>query len=191
MSSNLTLSVSVEKIKTKNMKDFLTKLVTPHVPEDIGTIHVNWQFPEYVNRQKSVLWYVVIVGVLALCLTYAITTANYLFAAIMGLSAFILVFQHFQAPRSIPVVLGEDGVIVDRRFYPYKALKSFSIIYEPPHSKYLFLDFQSAVKGSLSVPIENANPLQIREVLLQYVAEDLERDGEAFHNTLEKMMRMR
>lgn len=173
------------------MKEFLTKLVVPQIPENIGAIHVHWQFPDYVNRRKTIVWYVAIGGVLAFCLIYAISTANYLFAVIMGISAFILVFQQFQAPRSVPVVVGEDGVIIDRRFYPYKALKSFSIIYEPPHSKYLFLDFQSAVKGSISVPLGDMNPLTLREVLLNYIEENLERDSESFHNTFEKMMRLR
>jgi len=173
------------------MKEFLTKLVVPQVPENIGTVHINWQFPEYVNRRKTVLWYVIVAGALAFCLIYAIATANYLFAVIMGISAFILVFQQFQAPRSIPVVLGEDGIIIDRRFYPYKTLKSFSIIYEPPQSKYLFLDFQSGVKGSMSVPLEDMNPLTVREVLLNYIEENLERDSESFHETFEKMIRMR
>jgi len=173
------------------MKEFLTKLVVPQVPEDIGAIHVNWQFPEYVKRPKTVLWYAAVVGFFVICIGYAVYTVNYLFAAIMGLAAFILIFQHFQAPRSIPVVIGEDGVIIDRRFYPYKALKSFSIIYDPPQSKYLFFDFQSGLKGSTSVPLADANPLQVREALLNYIAENLERDSESFHNTFEKMMRMR
>jgi hypothetical protein len=173
------------------MKEFLTKLVTPIVPDDIGEIYVNWQFPEYVRRQKTAWWYVAAIGFLAICLVYAIATANYLFAVIMGLATFIIIFQHFQAPRSIPVVIGEDGVIVDRRFYPYKNLKSFSIIYEPPQSKYLFLDFQNDFKRSFAVPLEDANPLKIREALLNYIEENLERDSESFHETLEKMMRMR
>ena len=122
---------------------------------------------------------------------YAIATANFLFAVIILMAGLITLFSTFQSPDRIEVILTTTGVVVGDAFYEFKSMKNFSIIYEPPHSKYLFLDFQSAVKGSLSVPIENANPLQIREVLLQYVAEDLERDGEAFHNTLEKMMRMR
>jgi len=166
------------------MKNFLAELLTPQIPDDIGQIHMSWEFPEFVPRPKTKRWYAVVGGVLAIFLFYAIWTANFLFAVIIFLSVFIAVFQYFEPRRMLSVVIGEDGVIVDRKFYPYRSLNNFAIIYNPPMLKYLYLDFKKGVGGNLAVPIEEANPLELREILLNYLEEDLERDEVDFKEAL-------
>lgn len=173
------------------MNQFLKNLFAPDMPDDIGNSHVEWQFPEFAKEERSRAWYIAAAVILGLLLLFAVYTANFLFAIILLLSVFVIVYQFFQAPRNVPVVIGEDGIIVDKRFYPYKELKSFWIIYEPPHSKYLYLDFKSQIKKSLPVPLEDANPLAVREALLNYLIENLEEEDEHLGETLSRVLKIR
>ncbi|MBT5338244.1 hypothetical protein HN858_04115 [Candidatus Falkowbacteria bacterium] len=173
------------------MKKFLIDLTTPKMPADIGDIHISWDFPEFVQQKRSRIWYIVFSVILALLLFYAVWTSNFLFALILLLGGFIVIFQYFQTARKIPVVVGEDGLIVDTQFFSYKVLKSFSIVYEPPTIKYLYLDFRKAVRKSLPIPLEDVNPLKVREALLNYIDEDLEREEEDFDETFERILRLR
>ena len=173
------------------MKTFLKNLADPPLPEDIGEVHVEWSFPEYVRRDKGKWWYIIVSILVGLCLLYAVLTENVLFAVILILGLFVIISQYFQAPRQIPVVIGEDGVIIDRKFYPHKVLKSFWIIYEPPDVKYLYIDFRNSVSKSLPVPLEDINPLMVREVMLNYLEEDLEKEEEDFDETFARMMNIR
>ena len=173
------------------MSKFLKQLFSPQLPEDIGSVHISWSFPEYIREQKSKLWYVLVFVSLTAMIVYAIVTVNYLFAVILLLSAFTIVFQYFQATREIPVTIGEDGIIVDKSFYPYKVFAGFWLAYNPPEVKFLYLEFKNSIRKALPVPLEQMNPLEVREALLNYIQEDLEKDEEDFDETFSRMIKIR
>jgi len=173
------------------MKKFLMRLVAPYLPDDIGSVHIQWEFPEFVIMPRSRAWNIVAFIILALLVVYAVYTANFLFAMILALCTFILVYQFFQKPRPIPVVIAEDGVIIDKKFYPYKILKDFYIIYEPPFSKYLYLEFKNQLRNKLPVPLEDINPLQVREALLNYLDENIEMNEEGGGEAFSRILRIR
>ncbi len=173
------------------MKSYLKALVTPQIPEDIGSVLVEWKFPEYTKRTRSKTWYVVVGLLVALALIYAIWTMNILFAVILVLGVFIIAIQNFQPARNVSVLIGEDGVVIDESFYPYKILKSFWIIYEPPEVKYLYLGFKTSVRGQLSIQLNDVNPITVREMLLNYIDEDIEKEDEDINETFSRMMSIR
>jgi len=173
------------------MKEYLKAVVSPQVPENVGEVHVSWTFPEFVREKRSKVWYVIVSVILGLMLTYAVLTGNYLFAVILFLAVFTVVFQYFQEARDIPVVIAEDGIIVDKQFYPYRDLKNFWLAYEPPEVKLLYLEFKSSIKGGLPIPLEDINPLEVRNALLDYLDEDLEKDEEELNETLARVFKVR
>jgi hypothetical protein len=171
--------------------DRIKQFFTPVVPDSIGEEHVVWEFPEYVSEQKSRLWYVIVSVLLAAVLVYAVLTANYLFVVILLLSVFILIYQYFQPARKVKVVIGQDGIIIDKKFYSYKALKRFWIIYEPPYVKYLYLGFKSDLKPHYPIPLEDINPITVRDHLLNYLEEDFEKEELENNETLSRLMNIR
>lgn len=173
------------------MKKFLLRLVAPFLPDDIGSVHVQWEFPEFTTVKRSRAWNAVAFVILALLVIYAVYTANFLFAMILALCTFILVYQYFQKPRPIPVVIAEDGIIVDKQFYLYKDLKGFYLIYEPPYSKYLYLEFKNKLRNDLPVPLEDVNPISVREALLNYLDENIERNEERGGETVSRLLNIR
>jgi hypothetical protein len=169
----------------------LKLLLTPQLPEDIGEVFLEWTFPEYAKSIRSRLWYLVGAAILGLLVLYAVLTVNYLFAVILVLAVLIILYQYFQEARRILVKIGEDGIILDNKFYPWKILKSFWFAYEPPTIKYLYIETNRQVQRYLPVPLEDINPLTIREILLNYLDEDLEKDDEELDDTLARILKIR
>jgi len=169
----------------------LKLLLTPQLPEDIGEILLEWTFPEYAKTTRSRLWYLVGAVILGLLVLYAVLTVNYLFAVILVLAVLIILYQYFQEARHIVVKIGEDGIILDNKFYPWKILRSFWFAYEPPTIKYLYVETKKQVQRYLPIPLEDVNPLNIREILLNYIDEDLEKDEEELDDTLARILKIR
>jgi len=168
----------------------LKELFAPRIPQDIGEIYFEWSFPEYIKEIRSRAWYLVASAVLGLFLLYAILTVNYLFAVILVLAVLIILYQYFQEAREIVVKIGEDGIIIDAKFYEWKSLKNFWIVYQPP-IKVLYLEFKDRLTKSISVPLQSTNPLELREILLEYLNEDLTKDEEELSDTLARILKIR
>jgi hypothetical protein len=173
------------------MKNAIIQFFSPRVPNDIGQVQASWDFPEYIEANRSRQWYLLVSVILVLLIVYAVYSANFLFAVILVLAVFILVYQHFQSPRRISVAIGEDGIIVDREFFPHKEIKSFHIIYEPPQVKFLYLEFKDKLQRYLAIPLETQNPLEIRRVLLNYVKENLAINDENFNEAFSRLLKIR
>ncbi len=169
----------------------LKNFFTPTVPEDIGKVFLGWEFPEVEDRQIGKLQAVGLTILLAGVLIYAVMTSNFLFAMIIVLSVFIIIFQYFRPTAKIRIQLSEDGVLIDEKFYPYKVLQSFWMIYEPPQIKYLYLDFKNGLKKSLPIPLQDINPLKVREILQNFIPEDFEREEVEFDEIFAKMIKYR
>lgn len=173
------------------MKAYLKALFTPEMPEDIGTVNLEWRFPEYIRVEHNRWWYIGMAALFGSLILYSVLTANVLFAIILVLMVFIIIFQYFQPARSISIIIGEDGIILDKRFYSYKILKSFWLVYDPPEVKYLYLDFKNQMKKSLPIPLEEINPLAVREVLLNYLEENLNKEEEELDETVARLFDLR
>ncbi len=151
---------------------------------------INWHFPEFATHERSKKWYIAAVIVLGILVIYAVWTKNILFAVILILAAFIGVIQHFQKPHDVEAAITEDGIIVGRKFYRYEEIEGFWMIYKPHIAKLLYLDFKNKFKKNLPIPLENVDPIRIREILNQYLEEDLEREEEELSERLAKVLKM-
>ena len=158
--------------------------------EDHGPVLRYWIIPEYATHERGQLWYAVAGGAAALFISYALWTANFLFAIIVLLAAIIILVRHAERPPQLAVILYQDGMAVGQAFYSYQVLKSFWIIYEPPAVKTLYFDFQNAWRPRLPIPLQDENPLAVREVLLQYLPEDLSKEGEPTSDALSRWLRL-
>ncbi len=147
--------------------------------EQYGKIHAEWDFPEFTQYDRSIFWYfwVGLIGIILL--VYALWTANFLFAIIIGLTTFIIYLDHRHEPENLKFQITEDGLVIGKDFYPYKNLKKFWIIYEPPTVKNLYIDTPQILKKELSIPLGNINPITVRRALLKYLDEDLSQEEES------------
>ena len=157
---------------------------------DFGKVFFSWDFPEYNTSWRNNKWYKWVIVAAAAILIYSLITANYLFAVVIVLFGIIYFFQSFDSPLTVQCQITEDGIIVGKRFYDYRDLSLFWIIYEPPEVKNLYIEFKNSLKPRLGIPLAGQNPIAIRDVLEQYLDEEIERENEPISDGLSRIFRM-
>lgn len=155
-----------------------------------GKRFFSWTFPEFEVHTRGVWWYIIASFVVAGFMIYAILSQTYLFAVIIAISAFVFLVRMQRKPQLVTFTITEDGLEVHETFYPYKDLKSFWIIYEPPEVKKVYFEFKSGIRPMLAIPLESQNPVAIRETLLSYIEEDTKREEELFSDVLQRKLKM-
>jgi len=150
----------------------------------------SWEFPEFEKHKRSLGWYLSAIIIGGALLVYSVVTFNILFALIIILFIFISFLHSYQEPPVIKFEITEDGIRLGRKFFPYKELSKFWIVYDPPKVKNLYLDFKSFIKPTLSVPLLDQNPISIRKFLLENLEEDLEKEEEDLSDSIGKILKL-
>jgi len=166
------------------------------MPESANTINygkkiTGWSIPEYDKRERERNWYIISAAVGLIFLIYSFFSGNFLFAAIIIIGALVIMIHDSQEPITIDFVITDEGLIVGRNFYDYDVIKDFSIVYKPNQNiKNLYFEFKNVIRPRLSIPLGSMNPLPIRENLLKYLPEDLERTDQPLSEALAKMFKL-
>jgi hypothetical protein len=131
-----------------------------------------WEAHEYEYIEKHPKWYWVMGIILLAIVIYAIVTNSILMAITFILIGMLGYYFAERDPRLIQMEISPEGVVVDRTLYEYDDLKSFWIFYEVEAGfKVLSLHSQKTFLPHIHIPIGDANPILIREVLLNYIPE--------------------
>jgi len=141
-----------------------------------GDIFALWEFPEFIKHERGKLWYASFIIIFLAMLIYSYFSNNLLFAIILVIFAVLYLSSAKDDPITMETAITEDGVFIGSKFIPYETLRNFYIIYYPPEIKNLYLEPKSITKQRIVIPLENQNPVHIREVLLEYLEEDLEKE---------------
>ena len=158
---------------------------------DIGREFAAWRVPEYERHARSKRWYIGASVIALFLLFYAFWTTNFLFAVIIIVSALVIILRDGGEPEMVDVILTTEGAAVGRKFYDYDELKDFSIVYKPNIGvKNLYFEFKNSMKPRLSIPLDDMNPLPIRENLLKYLPEDIERTDQPTSEGLAKLFKL-
>ncbi|MEI6596979.1 MAG: hypothetical protein WCL13_02075 [bacterium] len=178
------------------------------MPEITNTINygkkiTGWSIPEYDKHKREKNWYKVAAVVFVFLIISSffsvqflpsfkvIFNPNFLFAAILIIGAWVVITHDGQEPAEINFSITDEGLIVGKNFYDYDTIKDFSIVYKPNQNiKNLYFEFKNVVRPRLSIPLKNMNPLPIRENLLKYLSEDLERIDQPLSEALAKMFKL-
>lgn len=161
--------------------------------DEIGYSKVlaSWDFPEYQKYAKGVWWYIIVFIIsVGLILWATLSQQNYLFVGIIVIALIIIVFASRREPAILNIKITEDGIIIGEKLYHYSRIKKFWIAYQPPVVKKLYLKLSSTIKPVFSISLENTNPLEIRKILLNYLEEDIEQDGETASDAWERLLKL-
>lgn len=156
----------------------------------IGDIIHEWKVPEYEEYDRGPTW-IIIMSLLALALIgFAVWSQNFLFALIVMLGGIIIFLQHNQEPIEVPFAVTELGVVVGGKFYPYKEIDAFFIVYDPPEVKKLYFETESSIKPLLKIQFRDQDPVEVRSTLKKYIPEDLEREEEPFGDEIARSFKI-
>jgi hypothetical protein len=162
-------------------------------PEDtqgLSEVVFAWKCPEYTKHKKNILWYFISFILLAVFVGYAIYTTNYLFAIFLGLFYLVVIMYEFRNPNNVDCLITIDGIKHGKNFFYFKNMDDFFIIYQDHGIKNLYVDFKNPLKGRMVVGLEGQDAVAIREFLLQFLEEDLEREAEPISERLSRFLKI-
>jgi hypothetical protein len=163
---------------------------------------LSWEIPEYKKIEKSKKWYIIVGLLIFLIIFFNFFTisqwrlvflgpdSNYLFSLIIVIAFGIMLINESQEPMILKFSLTPEGVEVGKTFYDYDEFKHFYVIYKPKQSvKHLYLEFNN-IRPRLSIPLRRMDALTVRNYLLKYLDEDLERIDQPLSEQLTRILKL-
>lgn len=170
---------------------------------DNNSQYLRWTVPEYKKHDRSRNWYIIAFIFALICLFFSFfsfngwqpvflgASSNFLFALIIVLAGIVLIINDSRAPIMINVELGPEGVKVGSTFYDYDEIKNFAVLYKPKQSlKNLYFEFKSSMRPRLSLPLRRLDALTVRNFLIRYLSENLERTEAPLSEQLTKLLKL-
>lgn len=158
-------------------------------PPDYGQTLISWQAPEYEKQNKSGGWFVTAFIFGAFLIGASIIMRDYLLIIVVIMFGVVVYILHKKEPLMLHLALTKKGVKIGEKFYPYETLENFWIIYRPP-IKTLNFKAKRYLFAEISIPLQNEDPLKIRDVLLDFLDEDEEKDEESTADKLTRILKI-
>jgi hypothetical protein len=149
-----------------------------------------WEVPSFEKRERGRRWYLFMLLLATFLVAYAIYTANFLFAFLIVLMAILLLLTGRQEPVPMLVQIGDNGIVVNGKLHLYQDLDTFSIIYQPPLVKVLYIETRNILVPRLRISLNDQDPVGIRSLLKQYLKEDLDLRGEYVSDIIGRLLRI-
>ena len=165
---------------------------------------ISWPVPEFDKKEREKRWYLIAVAFLLISLFFCFfeisnwrpvflgVNSNFMFALILILSAMIMIINDGQETNLVEFKIGPEGINVGRKFYDYDELNHFAIIFKPNiEIKHLYIEFKNGfLHPRLSIPLNEQDPITVRNYLKRYLDEDLERLGPPLSEQLTKLLKL-
>lgn len=143
-----------------------------------GDVILSWTFPEFEQHARSRAWYLGAFAIFVISVALSAFSRNYTFIALLVLFAFVILVRLRRQPPDVQFAIREEGLEVGQRFYTWKELKEFWILYQPPQVKKVYFHFTSAIRPALDIALMDQNPLKLRQVLSERLQENTEFEEE-------------
>jgi len=170
--------------------------------KDYGKTHFSWSFSEFNQYERSKDWYIKVGLVVFGLLMYALldpqislfapylrfTGPNYLFGFLIILFSLLILMYH-RNTDTVEFKITEDGVLVNDKLHQYKDIKNFYIIYDPPTVKTLYFEPKSFFNPRIPINLTDQNPVAIRELLKQYLEENVDRENEPVSEQVSRLFK--
>ena len=158
---------------------------------DFGEEMFRWEVDEFEKHVRSKTWYISAISIALILMLFSFMTTNFLFAVIVVISSLVIILHEGRLPDKVTVIITKEGVVIGKRFYDYDDLKNFAIVYKPRlATKNLYFEYKNVVRQRLSIPLKNMDPLPIRENLLKYLPENLERIEQPLSEQLARLFKL-
>jgi len=180
----------------------------PEFDHDFGEVFAAWEFLEYEKPERSRKWYLYFALIIALLIilslfNFNVTLFKYggqpfglsfyqnpLFIVLLILFIIVYFYMERREDPKMAIAITEDGIVLHNRLIEYKDLENFYIIYYPPVIKNLYLQPKSRVRPLMTIPLEDQNPVLIREALLNFLQEDIDKEEEPTSDGLSRALKL-
>lgn len=149
-----------------------------------------WQTRDYEHHERSRAWIIGGALITAILFCLAIWSQNIFAAVVILLLVVIVVVRALSHPLPVVVEIYPEGVLVGESFIPFKNLQNFWMVYNPPITKRLYLEFNNKWRPRLPISLENEDPNEVRKILLQYLKENTERENEPISDYFGRILKL-
>lgn len=133
---------------------------------------VSWNAPEHTHTDKGNDWFWAL-GIIAVSgAVVALLFKNFLFALLIVIGAFTMALLAARPPRTLQFTLTERGILIDDALYPYQMLVAFWIQEHQDDHPLLIVDSRRFLTPHLLIPLDDVDPEEIREYLLEHLKEE-------------------
>ncbi len=102
----------------------------------------------------------------------------------------ILILQERKDAIEIDISIMDAGIQIGEKFYKYKDINNFFIIYEPPTISNLYIQMKTRLSPRINIPLGEQNPIKIRDILMNFINEDVDIDDEPFEDYMSKVLKI-
>jgi hypothetical protein len=140
--------------------------------------NINWEAPEFKHYEKGAGWYVTLLALAILVVSFFIFQKDIFGAVCVAMLSVLIILFSRHKPKDVKVELNEKGVHFGNLFYPYKQIKHFWIVNNDCH-KTLNLETTAYLNNMVILELNGQNHELIRNFLVQFLLEH-ERTTETF-----------
>jgi hypothetical protein len=150
---------------------------------------ITWKALSSIPHQRNSAWYLIF-GLVSLGLIiFGVYNKSILTViTFIAVIAAVLVLSS-QQPREVAYKANKSGLLFGNTLYPYKIIKTFWIVYNPPQIKTLNFETTAYLNNRIVMQLGNQNPVELKLFLSQYLREDLERT-ESLTETLARNLKI-
>lgn len=152
---------------------------------------VKWEAPEFEYREKTVLWYWMVIAVATGVLALVVLQKNFLFGVFVIMAGIMIIVWGNREPKMVGFKLTRDGLVIDgRKTYQYKEMESFALD-DSDEGRWaqMLLKFNSHLKTKLKISLPKTEESEIRKTLELMAPEVTEVEWEySFIDSLERLI---
>ena len=155
-----------------------------------GETLMSWKTLEFERHERSRGWYFWMAAITVALVGWSFWTGNVLFSLIIIMAAILIFILGEKKPRMMDFSVTNLGIVFGEKFFPYKDIKNFWIAYELPDIKNAYFEMQAITSPRLTIGLDATNPVEVRSTLLEYIKEDLTRDGEPLSDIIARIFKI-
>lgn len=157
---------------------------------NIGKINLRWSFKEFRQVKRPQAWWILASLITIGLVIWAVLTGNFLFALILLIGSVIFINESRRQPRRLECQITTLGIMVGKKFWRWSELTSFWIAYHPPEIANLYIVPKNPFDPRVTIPLNQTNPITVRELLGKYISEDLTREDIPTSEALSRLLKL-
>ncbi|HET7672935.1 MAG TPA: hypothetical protein VFK11_00285 [Candidatus Saccharimonadales bacterium] len=92
---------------------------------------ITWTASEFVHRHKSSGWYTVFfLGIVVLSVLVYLLTKDIISVVAIAMAGIIFLILAGRKPHQLTFEINDEGITIDKKFYPYNLFRSFGLAQE-------------------------------------------------------------
>jgi len=137
---------------------------------------ISWTAREFIHYPKGKVWIISLLSIGLVLVGIFLFRKDFLTALLFLLLLIVTFYFSRKKPRKIKITLDSQGIKLNELRIYYQQIKNFWIIYRPPEVKTLNFETSAYINRFLTIQLEAQDPLKIREYLLNFISEELDRE---------------